>query len=76
MSPANFLLLSIAVRKSGYGYGAHLLEETLNIAKSYNEDFVGLYVNIENITAINSYIKSGFFFKQLYGNQYYMEHKN
>ncbi|WP_242201467.1 GNAT family N-acetyltransferase [Sphingomonas hankookensis] len=72
-APADFLLLSIAVVPSMRGLGNALLSELLKTAHRKGHGTVGLYVNDENIRAIDSYYRSGFRMKDFHGNQYYME---
>lgn len=70
---ADFILLSIAANKPNSGVGGALLDEFINSAHEEGVRKIGLYVNIDNIIAINSYIKRGFLFRHLYGGQFYME---
>ena len=72
-APAAFLLLSIAVGSRGAGIGKALLAELLKAGARAEGGRIGLYVNSDNITAINAYFQSGFRLKSLMSNQYYME---
>jgi ribosomal protein S18 acetylase RimI-like enzyme len=71
--PAEYLLLSIAVRKSGCGIGSTLIESMLSDAKMSGAKTVGLYVNTNNSHALNLYFKHGFRAIENFGGQYYME---
>ena len=71
--PADFLLLSIAVATPRKGTGAKLLEEVKSQAREQGWDIVGLYVNCDNLGAINAYFRAGFVLKSLTAMQYYME---
>lgn len=70
---ADYLLLSIAVAKSGTGVGARLLDALIARASDDGVGTIGLYVNADNLVAINAYVKKGFFFRELRGGQFYME---
>lgn len=70
---ADHLLLSIAVARPGAGCGRALLEAFLARSAAQGAVRVGLYVNVDNIAAINSYVAQGFLFRELRGGQYYME---
>lgn len=72
-SPADFLLLSIAVAKPRRGVGRSLLNAMLEIAKRKECKAVGLYVNADNVGAINAYFSAGFVILNLQGGQFYME---
>lgn len=72
-APANFLLLSIAVRDRGFGIGGFLLKAMLINAQKNNENIIGLYVNANNLSAINAYFSTGFILKYYQNDQYYME---
>lgn len=71
--PADFLLLSIAVAKPGMGAGSQLLDAFIDRARIDGADRVGLYVNVDNIPAINAYINKDFAFVEVRGRQFYME---
>lgn len=73
IASADHLLLSIAVARPGTGCGRALLEAFLARSAEQGATRVGLYVNAENLAAINSYIATGFVFRELRGCQYYME---
>lgn len=70
---ANFLLLSIAVAVSRRGIGRRLLTHLSEAAVDRGFGTVGLYVNVDNVHAINTYCGSGFRIRQLRNQQYYME---
>lgn len=70
---ADYLLLSIAVAKSGEGLGARLLDALIARAREDGAERVGLYVNADNLAAINAYARKGFDLRALRGGQYYME---
>lgn len=72
-TPAEFLLLSIAVAVPRRGVGRHLLGALLNAARYRGCKTVGLYVNAENINAINAYFAAGFIIVGFHGGQLYME---
>ena len=71
--PCGFLLLSIASSLPRAGIGGMLLDALSARASEQHEDTVGLYVNSDNIGAMNAYIKDGFRFVCLIHNQYYLE---
>jgi len=71
--PAGFLLLSIAVVVPRRGTGGRLLRATLEAARSRGADKVGLYVNSDNVGAINAYFAEGFVIKDFWAGQFYME---
>lgn len=73
MTPADFLLLSIAVDPAARGMGGVLLRAVLDAARREGRHTVGLYVNDDNARAIDSYRRSGFHDRELYDGQYYME---
>lgn len=73
VEPAPFLLLSIAVARRGLGAGGHMLSMMLDRARAAHERKVGLYVNCDNISALNTYVAHGFRFRALHTGQYYME---
>ncbi len=73
MISADYLLLSIAVANPGTGAGGILLDAFLKHAKASGTKSVGLYVNADNVTAINAYARRGFAFRELYGRQFYMD---
>lgn len=70
---ANYIILSIAVRSKGSGIGRQLLIGTMDKVSLNGERRIGLYVNSDNLTALNAYTKSGFVFKDIIGSQFYME---
>ena len=71
--PADFLLLSIAVAHPLAGVGKTLLYRMLEAADRRGQAVAGLYVNSDNIRAINAYFSAGFRIKHLEDGQYYME---
>lgn len=73
VKPAEVLLLSIAVRTPGHGVGGVLLSGLNRWVADTGGRAFGLYVNAENISAINAYVRVGFVFKELVAGQYYME---
>lgn len=73
MAPAPHLLLSIAVSRPGRGLGGRLLKATIAAVQSHGAERIGLYVNTDNIGAINCYVAQGFGLRELHGNQYYMD---
>jgi len=70
---ADYLLLSIAVARPGTGAGGMLLDAVLDHAAADGADRIGLYVNVDNLAAINAYTSRRFTLRELYGQQYYME---
>lgn len=72
-SPADFLLLSIAVAKPRRGVGRRLLGAMLSKATQRKCKSVGLYVNADNFGAINAYFSAGFVILHVQGGQFYME---
>ena len=71
--PANFLLLSIAVSHTGCGIGGRLLQAMLSRAQKSDTRTVGLYVNTDNLNAINAYFAVGFVMRHYVSGQFYME---
>lgn len=71
--PASFLLLSIAVANDSKGVGNYLLTKMLEAASHSHHNSVGLYVNVDNVRAINAYFSAGFHLKDYANGQYYME---
>lgn len=71
--PCDFLLLSIASSLPRAGVGGMLLDTLLVRAREQRQDRVGLYVNADNVGAMNAYVKDGFRFTCLIHDQYYME---
>ena len=71
--PAAFLLLSIAVAVPRHGIGSRLLSAVLEAAQQRGLKTVGLYVNADNVSAINAYLAAGFRVIDFQGGQYYME---
>jgi ribosomal protein S18 acetylase RimI-like enzyme len=71
--PADFLLLSIAVAKPARGIGGVLLDEAIAAARQSGHRLLGLYVNQDNVRAINAYFRAGFRIKEFRNEQYYME---
>lgn len=71
---AEFLLLSIAVAVPRRGVGGYLLHAMLDSARQRNCRTVGLYVNADNVNAVNAYFAAGFVVKDCRSGQFYMEH--
>ena len=71
--PCDFLLLSIASSLPRAGVGGILLDTLSVRASEQSEHRVGLYVNADNVGAMNAYVKDGFRFNCLIHDQYYME---
>lgn len=72
--PADFLLLSIAVAVPRCGIGRCLLGIMLDVAQQRGCRTVGLYVNADNVSAVNAYFAAGFVVKDCRSGQFYMEH--
>lgn len=72
-APSNFLLLSIAVSHKGSGIGGRLLQAMLSSAQKSRTKTVGLYVNADNLNAINAYFAAGFVMRHYVSGQFYME---
>jgi ribosomal protein S18 acetylase RimI-like enzyme len=70
---ADFLLLSIAVDHPATGIGKELLKDMMASARQNGHEIAGLYVNEDNIRAINAYFATGFRMKDFRDGQYYME---
>lgn len=70
---ADHLLLSVAVARPGTGVGRTLLDAFLSRSAAQGAKRAGLYVNADNLVAINAYVSLGFVFRELHGGQYYME---
>jgi ribosomal protein S18 acetylase RimI-like enzyme len=70
---ADHLLLSIAAARPGTGSGRALLKAFIARTAAKGEAQVGLYVNADNLGAINVYVSEGFLFRSFQGGQYYME---
>lgn len=70
---ADFLLLSIAVAERRRGVGRNMLRSMLDAASQRGSKIVGLYVNADNINAINVYFSAGFVLMNHQGGQFYME---
>lgn len=71
--PAKFLLLSIAVAVPRRGVGRRLLSAMLETAQRRGCKRAGLYVNADNICAINVYFSAGFLIVDFQNGQFYME---
>jgi len=71
--PADFLLLSVAVARQMAGVGKALLNGVIVVARQRGHKTVGLYVNEDNIRAINAYYLTGFRIREFHDGQYYME---
>lgn len=72
-APSEFLLLSIAVATPRRGVGRSLLNAMLGIAQQERRKVAGLYVNADNVSAINAYFSAGFVIAHFQGGQFYME---
>lgn len=72
-NPADHLLLSIAAIKNKHSIGSDLMDEMLLVAKTEGFEALGLYVNTDNLRAINLYFRSGFVIKSMTSGQFYME---
>ena len=72
-APATFLLLSIAVLHPRRGTGSLLLHNLYLTARQRGESILGLYVNADNISAINVYFSAGFVMRHYRSGQFYME---
>lgn len=75
IQPADFLLLSIAVIHKRGGIGGRLLRAMLVDAHRAGVRTVGLYVNADNLAAINAYFAAGFVLRHYLSRQFYMEVK-
>ena len=73
--PAEFLLLSIAVAVPRRGVGRRLLTCTVRSGHERGFKTIGLYVNADNIGAINAYFDAGFVLVEERSGQFYMEHR-
>jgi ribosomal protein S18 acetylase RimI-like enzyme len=73
LTPADFLLLSIAVSRPRIGVASRLLCHLTLVAQQQGESVVGLYVNADNTNAVNTYFSAGFVIKQYESGQFYME---
>lgn len=71
--PAEFLLLSIAVAVPRRGVGRRLLGAMLAVSERSGNEIAGLYVNADNISAINAYFAAGFVIVDFQSGQFYME---
>lgn len=72
-APAGFLLLSIAVAVPQQGIGRRLLIFMLDAARQTGCQTLGLYVNADNLSALNAYFAAGFIVKDFQAGQFYME---
>lgn len=71
--PADFLLLSIAACEVRHGIGSYLLQSMVTKAAKTGSKVVGLYVNANNLNAINAYFAAGFDLRHYLNGQFYME---
>jgi ribosomal protein S18 acetylase RimI-like enzyme len=69
----DFLILSIAVIAQREGMGSLLLKEAMLLSKKLGFANIGLYVRVENIHALNSYLKNDYVIRGYIAGQYYME---
>lgn len=67
------VILSIASGQSGKGIGKQLIDKAKVAVRERGYKNLGLYVRVENINAINFYIKCGFCIKGYILGQYYLE---
>lgn len=72
-TPADWLLLSIAVAKAHRGAGSALLCGMLRDAEAAGQPRLGLYVRHSNFRAVNAYLRVGFRIIASIADQYYME---
>lgn len=72
-SPAEWLLLSIAVSGARRGVGSALMTGMLQEASDAGQRALGLYVRHSNIPALNAYLRMGFSIIESVSDQYYME---
>ena len=72
-SQAPFLILSIASDRSISGIGLSLLTYSKNLSRSLGFNAIGLYVRVNNIKAVNFYIRNGFSIKGYKSGQFYLE---
>lgn len=73
---SKYLILSIAVTRQRKGIGSLLLNEALLMSKQQKYKKLGLYVRVENIGALNLYLKNNYKIIAYTSNQYYMEKEN
>ncbi|RBP41712.1 ribosomal protein S18 acetylase RimI-like enzyme [Eoetvoesiella caeni] len=72
-SECPFLILSIVSDRSSPTIGPKLLTESKKMAKLQQQERIGLYVRINNIRAVNFYLKNGFSIKGYSTGQFYLE---
>jgi ribosomal protein S18 acetylase RimI-like enzyme len=72
-TPADWLLLSIAVADARRGVGSVLLKAMLQSATTAGQPRLGLYVRHSNFGAVNAYLRAGFRIVASITDQYYME---
>ena len=72
-TPAEWLLLSIAVAGARRGAGSLLLQAMLREAEAAQQPRLGLYVRHSNFGAVNAYLRAGFRIVASIADQYYME---
>ncbi|CZE49302.1 GNAT family N-acetyltransferase [Campylobacter geochelonis] len=70
---SNFLILSIVSSGREKGIGSLLLGHIKNYGLKNNIEKIGLYVRVENIQALNAYLKNGYKIMGYISDQYYME---
>ena len=74
-SESNFILLSIASASPGKKIGFLLMKAMIEEASYNKESKIGLYVNINNLNALNLYLGFDFKILNIFSNQFYMELK-
>ncbi len=70
---SEFLILSVASADQRSGVGSLLLNSAMTAACERGLKEIGLYVNTNNIPAINAYLKAGFRIINCEKHQYYMQ---
>lgn len=71
--PCPFLILSIVSDRTAPGIGFSLLEETQKFCKQAGNKKIGLYVRVDNLRALNFYLRNNFIIKGYTTGQFYME---
>lgn len=74
-SESNFILLSIASSSPGKKIGFLLMKAMIEEASYNKESKIGLYVNTNNLNALNLYLGFDFKILNIFSNQFYMELK-
>lgn len=73
---AEYLILSIAVAVRRKGIGSSLLNEVRLMSQKQKYKNLGLYVRVENLSALNLYLKDNYKIIAYTSGQYYMEKEN